>query len=96
METFRYLPDVTTLKLDDAACVGCGICEIVCPHGVFSMSNNKAQIRDLNGCMECGACAKNCPTEAIGVSPGVGCASYIIQTWIKGKNAAACSNVECC
>ena len=96
METFRYLPDVTTLRLDEKACVGCGLCEIVCPHGVFSLDNKKAHIRDLNGCMECGACANNCPTEAIGVSPGVGCAAYIIQTWIKGKNVAACGSVKCC
>jgi ferredoxin len=60
------------------------------------MQHKKARIHDLDACMECGACAKNCPTEAIGVSPGVGCASYIIQTWIKGKNAAACSSSECC
>jgi NAD-dependent dihydropyrimidine dehydrogenase PreA subunit len=72
------------------------MCEIVCPHGIFSMGNKKARIVDLDGCMECGACAKNCPTDAVHVTPGVGCASYIIQTWIKGKNAAACSNVECC
>ena len=90
MENFRYLPGVTTLRLDDAACVGCGMCEIVCPHGVFSLHSQKARIHDLDGCMECGACAKNCPTAAITVSPGVGCASYIIQTWIKGKNAACC------
>ncbi|MGD9281389.1 MAG: 4Fe-4S binding protein, partial [Desulfobacterales bacterium] len=50
----------------------------------------KARIHDLDGCMECGACAKNCPTAAIAVSPGVGCASYIIQTWIKGKDVAVC------
>jgi len=29
------------------------------------------------------------------VSPGVGCAAYIIETWIKGKNAAACGSAEC-
>ena len=90
MENFRYLPGVTTLRLDDEVCVGCGMCEIVCPHGVFLLNSKKARIHDLDGCMECGACAKNCPTEAIAVSPGVGCASYIIQTWIKGKNTAAC------
>jgi len=66
------------------------MCEIVCPHGVFSLHSKKARIHDLDGCMECGACAKNCPTEAIAVAPGVGCASYIIQTWIKGRNPAAC------
>ena len=96
MESFRYLPGVTTLRLDEKACVGCGMCAIVCPHGVFSLHRKKARINDLDGCMECGACAKNCPTEAIAVAPGVGCAFYIIQTWIKGKNAAACGSVECC
>ena len=48
--------------------------------------------RVLEKCVECGACAKNCPSDAITLTPGVGCASYIIQTWIKGKGAA----VECC
>ncbi|MBW2428943.1 MAG: 4Fe-4S binding protein, partial [Deltaproteobacteria bacterium] len=53
-------------------------------------------IRDLDGCMECGACAQNCPTNAIRVTPGVGCASYIIQTWIKCKEAASCKGTQCC
>jgi NAD-dependent dihydropyrimidine dehydrogenase PreA subunit len=96
MKTFRYLAGVTTLRLDDKACAGCGMCEIVCPHGVFFMHQKKARIHDLDGCMECGACAKNCPADAIQVSPGVGCAAYIIQTWIKGKNAASCGSAECC
>ncbi|MEN8231956.1 MAG: ferredoxin, partial [Thermodesulfobacteriota bacterium] len=38
------------------------------------------------------ACASNCPVEAITVDPGVGCASYIIQKWIKGPDAI----IECC
>ena len=96
MKDFRYLSRVTTLHLEDAACVGCGMCEEVCPHGVFLLKDRKASIRDRNGCMECGACALNCPTDAIRVTPGVGCAAYIIQTWIKGKQAAACGGVECC
>ncbi|MGD9042865.1 MAG: mercury methylation ferredoxin HgcB [Desulfobacterales bacterium] len=96
MENFRYLSNATTLTLNEKDCVGCGMCEIVCPHSVFALENKIARICDLDGCMECGACAKNCPTDAIGVTPGVGCAAYIIQTWIKGKNAAACGGVECC
>lgn len=92
MHNFRYLPGVSTLKLDAESCVGCGMCTIVCPHGVFTLDNRKAKIGDHDGCMECGACAKNCPSDAIMVTPGVGCASYIIQTWIKGKGAA----VQCC
>ncbi len=95
METFRYLPGVTTLKLDQKACVGCGMCEIVCPHRVMAIENRKARIVDYNGCMECGACATNCPTDAIAVNPGVGCATAIINTWVKGKKASSCSEVAC-
>ncbi len=96
MENLRYLEGVTTLQLDLEACVGCGVCELVCPHAVFQMNGKKAEIRDPDGCMECGACAQNCAAGAIRVTPGVGCASYIIQTWIKGKEAASCSSSEYC
>lgn len=96
MENLRYLSGVTTLSLNAEACIGCGMCTIVCPHGVFKLNSHKAAIEDRDGCMECGACAKNCPTAAIAVTPGVGCAAYIIQTWIKGKEAAACGSADCC
>jgi len=69
MENFRYLEGVTTLQLDVEACVGCGVCEIVCPHAVFQMNGKKAEIGDLDGCMECGACAQNCAAGAIRVTP---------------------------
>ncbi|MBK5095668.1 MAG: 4Fe-4S binding protein, partial [Deltaproteobacteria bacterium] len=42
-------------------------------------------ILDRNACMECGACAKNCPSNALSVTPGVGCASYVIQSWLGGR-----------
>ncbi|MBU1571190.1 MAG: 4Fe-4S binding protein [Proteobacteria bacterium] len=96
MQDFRYLYDVSTLSLNHESCIGCGMCEIVCPHGVFMVENKKADIVDKNGCMECGACAKNCPTEAIGVTPGVGCAAYIIQTWINGKTGNSRGITKCC
>ncbi len=90
MKNFRYLENVSTLLLNRDKCLGCGICMAVCPHQVFAFQEKKAAIIDKDGCMECGACANNCPEEAITVSPGVGCASYIIQTWIKGKDKASC------
>lgn len=96
MKTLRYLDDVVTLTLNEQQCVGCGICTQVCPHGVLALNGRKAHIVDRNGCMECGACANNCPTGALGVTPGVGCAGYIIQTWIKGKQNASCGGPGCC
>ncbi|OGR07010.1 MAG: ferredoxin [Deltaproteobacteria bacterium RIFOXYD12_FULL_50_9] len=96
MKEFRYLENVSTLTLNQDACIGCGICTTVCPHGVFTIQDHKAAIIDLNGCMECGACAGNCPSDALLVTPGVGCAAYIIQVWIKGKDKAACGGIECC
>jgi NAD-dependent dihydropyrimidine dehydrogenase PreA subunit len=96
MKSLRYIDDVVTLKLDLQACVGCGACTLVCPHRVFAVDRGKVRIADLNGCMECGACVKNCPTGALEVTPGVGCAAYIIQVWIKGKDKAACGGSGCC
>ncbi len=90
MKDLRYLEDVATVELNTEKCVGCGNCLVVCPHTVFAMAHKKAEIIDKNGCMECGACANNCLGEAISVTPGVGCAAYIIQTWIKGKENASC------
>lgn len=92
MKTFRYLPGVASLALDEERCIGCGSCAIVCPHEVYAVAQKKARIIDRDGCMECGACATNCPVNAISVQPGVGCASYIIQVWLKGKDAV----IECC
>ncbi len=95
MKEFRYLPGVSTLALNPEDCVGCGVCEIVCPHGVLSVENRTAQVIDKDGCMECGACALNCPTAAVSVTPGVGCAEYIINSWIKGKNASGACGPAC-
>jgi ferredoxin len=96
MKNFRYLTNVTTLELDESVWVGCGMCGSVCPHNVFEMHGQKVRIVDRDGCMECGACATNCPVAAIHVTPGVGCAADSIQTWIKRKNAAAFGGASCC
>ncbi|MGE5285530.1 MAG: 4Fe-4S binding protein, partial [Actinomycetota bacterium] len=50
MEGFRYLGGVSTLRLSDAACIGCGMCEEVCPHGIFAVAAGKARILDRDAC----------------------------------------------
>jgi ferredoxin len=84
MPSLRYLENVVTLQLNTEKCIGCGMCAEVCPHGVFALEDRKAQIVDRNACIECGACAGNCPVEALTVKAGVGCASAIINSWLKG------------
>ncbi len=78
MPKLRYLTNVVTLELDVEKCIGCRMCTEVCPHGVFTIENGKAQIVDRDACMECGACARNCEVEAIMVKSGVGCATAVI------------------
>ena len=86
----RYLEDVVTLQLDPGICNGCGMCLNVCPHGVFSMDHGRAAITDRDACIECGACAINCPVNAIQVKTGAGCAAGLIRAAIgKGSNCCA-------
>ena len=94
MLRFRYLPDVTTLKLNVEACVGCGMCLTVCPHAVFSMQNGLASLDNRDSCMECGACSQNCPTGAIAVQAGVGCAQAVINTVLGRKSSACCCTLD--
>ena len=82
MKGYAYLSNVATLELDREACVGCGMCEQVCPHQVFALRGDKAEIVDRDRCMECGACRANCPAEAIRVASGVGCAAGLISEWL--------------
>jgi len=84
MAALRYIDNVVTLELDAGVCNGCMMCTMVCPHGVFTVQDHKASIADLNACMECGACARNCAPGAIALEPGVGCAAAIINGWIHG------------
>lgn len=97
MKGFKYLDNVSTLTFDQEICFGCGMCTNVCPHGVFEIVAKKAKIVNKDACMECGACSMNCPVKALKVTPGVGCASYILQTWIKkDKASCGCGGPECC
>ncbi len=43
--------------------------------------------------MECGACQLNCPTQALTVNSGVGCATAMFMAALKGKDMDECS---CC
>lgn len=97
MKRFRYLEQAPILTLDKETCTGCTLCATVCPHRVFTMAEGKANIADYGACIECGACAVNCPVQAIYVNPddGCGCAAYIINSWIARVTGKQVSNCGC-
>ena len=80
-----------TLSLRQELCNGCKMCTIVCPHGVFAMNEKRVKIIQKSSCMECGACQLNCPTNAITVDSGVGCATAMFVAALKGKKEEECS-----
>lgn len=88
MLKLKYLRNVASLQLNEKRCIGCEMCVNVCPHAVFQMDGKKATTVNHDGCMECGACAKNCPTMAISVHSGIGCVSAIIKATIRGTEPA--------
>jgi NAD-dependent dihydropyrimidine dehydrogenase PreA subunit len=91
-----YLKQVSSLRLDPSRCGGCGVCVEVCPHAVFRVDGHQAHIVDLDLCMECGACAKNCAANALTVRAGVGCAAAVIQGKIHGTEpSCGCFPEEC-
>jgi NAD-dependent dihydropyrimidine dehydrogenase PreA subunit len=89
-----YLKDVTTLRFQEEKCTGCGMCLAVCPHEVLIPNNGKVRVQNRDACMECGACSRNCPTGAITVQSGVGCAAAVINTALGRKKDSCCCVIE--
>jgi len=76
----------STLKLDTERCINCRRCTQVCPHAVFADGAEHVELARPDSCMECGACALNCPVQAIAVESGVGCAWAMISAALRGKD----------
>ena len=81
-----------TLQFNRELCNNCKMCSTVCPHAVFERNNDVVYLVRPENCMECGACQLNCPTGAVTVDSGVGCASLMIYQAITGKKEAACGS----
>jgi len=56
--------DAITAFVDEDICIGCGLCEEICPYGAPKIENGKSKIREIL-CRGCGSCAAECPGRAI-------------------------------
>jgi len=61
-------------------CVGCGICEGICPAKAIVIKNKKAQI-DRSACIRCFCCQEFCPKSALKVQR-----TFIAQIFHREKN----------
>ena len=66
----RQRPTVTRsekIVFSTDACIGCGVCASICPHGSWSLVNGKGVPE--GDCENCLACVHNCPQKAISIIP---------------------------
>lgn len=60
MCAYKYYPKITT---PEAKCEDCTKCADICPKKVFSMKDDKVDVRDLLACNLCMDCVEACPKK---------------------------------
>ncbi len=85
-----------TLEFDAEKCNLCGMCIDVCPLAVFERGAKEVIMADRDACIECGACQLNCPTGAVKVDSGVGCAAAMIKAALTGHEPTCGEGSACC
>lgn len=64
MANKKVKTDAITAVVDENLCIGCGLCEEICPYGAPKIKEGKSKIQEIS-CRGCGSCAAECPKRAI-------------------------------
>lgn len=56
--------EMNPISVNEAKCIGCGLCEKDCPASYIYVEGGKAHVK-TGGCLECGHCYAICPEGAV-------------------------------
>jgi heterodisulfide reductase subunit A len=67
LSTGFVLTPAQVAAVDEDVCIGCGVCETVCPQGAVLLTTGAEahSVVDPNICRGCGICAADCPSGAV-------------------------------
>ncbi len=57
--------DLLMYRIEEAKCIGCGVCAKVCPAEAIEGTIKKPHVIEQDKCVKCGACLEKCKFDAI-------------------------------
>ncbi|MFX0073114.1 MAG: ATP-binding protein [Candidatus Hermodarchaeota archaeon] len=85
--------EIPRIFINALKCTGCGLCGEVCPFGLPQLNDSgKFEIKNPESCIECSACKRNCPTQAIIMQEQKGCGCL----WDARQRAKNPEQKSCC
>ncbi len=69
LSTGFVLTPAQVASSDESTCIGCGVCESVCPQSAVTLTGDGGEhphaFIEVNACRGCGICAAECPSGAM-------------------------------